>query len=606
MSRKIKNVIIIVLIILTIGCVGGTMYYAKTHVTTTTNSGEMMPPSGIGNDNNQPQSPNAGGNDSQGEPPEKPDGESNQTTQGQPPEKPDGDEASESGERPEMPNEGQNGMPSGNQNGNATKSISTGYYVAFAVEGLVLSSLVIYLILSNCNKKSFKETFENKDKIIIGVLSIIICSCLITLGSSVFTNKVVLNSESSEVEKKQDNGSNTSGATYSSNTSITENSSIKDEEYTSTNSEENAVSVSKASVTLDNVKVTKTGDSTSGDNSNFYGTNSAIIAKDGATLTIKNSEVTTDADGANGVFSYGGSATTNNSSSDGTAVNISNTKITTTGDNAGGIMTTGGGVTNASNLDITTSGTSSAAIRTDRGGGEVNVDGGSYKTTGKGSPAVYSTADISIKNATLTATSSEGIVIEGKNSVSIENVTLTDTNSTLNGQSTTYKNIFLYQSMSGDAADGTATFIAKNSKIITNKGDTLYVTNTTAEITLSNNTITNNDSDGYFLRIQKDSWGNSGSNGGDVTLNLINQAAKGDIYVDSISSLIINLTDNSSYTGAINTQNTAKSIALKLDKSSKITLTSDTYVSSLDDEDEDYSNIDFNGYKLYVNNKAIN
>ncbi len=615
MKQKTKNIIITILIILTIGSVAGTMYYAKTHVTTTTSSNEMISPSGMSNNGDAPEMPSGNGSN-QGEPPEKPDGEgsnapeksngeSTSENQSTPPEKPDGDE-SENSERPEMPNGGQNGMPSGNQNGNATKSISTGYYVAFAIEGLVLSTLVIYLIMSNCNKKTIKETFANKDKIIISILSVVILTSCVTLGSSILTNKVILNNETSEVENKEGNESSSSGATYSSSTSITEDSSIKNKEYTSSSSEENAVSISKAEVTLDNVTVTKTGDSTSGDNSNFYGTNSAIIAKDGATLTIKNSEITTDADGANGVFSYGGSATTNNSSSDGTTVNISDTKITTTGDNAGGIMTTGGGTTNAENLTITTSGTSSAAIRSDRGGGTVTVDGGTYKTTGKGSPTVYSTADITVKNAKLTATASEGIVIEGKNSVALENVTLTDTNSTLNGQSTTYKNIFLYQSMSGDAADGTATFTAKNSKITTNKGDTLYVTNTTAEITLENNTITNNDEDGYFLRIQKDSWGTSGSNGGDVTLNLINQTASGDIYVDEISSLVINLTEKSSYKGAINTDNTAKSITLKLDKSSTFTLTGDTYVTSLDDGDEDYSNIDFNGYKLYVNNKAIN
>ena len=154
--------------------------------------------------------------------------------------------------------------------------------------------------------------------------------------------------------------------------------------------------------------------------------------------------------------------------------------------------------------------------------GTVTVDGGTYKTTGKGSPSIYSTANVTVSNATLTSTSSEGVVIEGKNSVVLENVSLEDTNNTLNGQSTTYKNIFLYQSMSGDAADGSATFIAKNSNITTNKGDTLYVTNTTSSITLENNTIINNDKTGNLLRIQKDSWGNSGSNGGDVTLTLKN------------------------------------------------------------------------------------
>jgi len=268
-------------------------------------------------------------------------------------------------------------------------------------------------------------------------------------------------------------------------------------------------------------------------------------------------------------------------------------------------MTTGGGITKASNLEISTSGTSSAAIRSDRGGGTVTVNGGTYKTTGQGSPTIYSTADITVNNVTLTATASEGVVIEGANSVTLNNCTLTDTNNKLNGQSTTYKNIFLYQSMSGDASSGTAEFTAKGSTIVTNKGDTLYVTNTTAIINLENNNIKNNDSDGNFLRIQKDSWGTSGSNGGSVTLNTISQKMTGNIVVDSISSLVMNMS-SSSYEGTINGDNTAKSITLKLDKNSTITLTGNSYVTSLDNADYTNSNINFNGYKLYVNGDSIN
>ena len=349
----------------------------------------------------------------------------------------------------------------------------------------------------------------------------------------------------------------------------------------------------------------KTGDSTGGDNTSFYGINSAILAKSGANLNLKNIKVTTNATGANGVFSYGGSATTNNANSDGTVINISDSEITTSKDNSGGIMTTGGGTMNANNLTITTAGTSSAAIRSDRGGGIVNVDGGTYKTTGQGSPTIYSTANITVKNADLIATSSEGAIIEGKNSITLENVNLEDTNNKLNGQSTTYKNIFIYQSMSGDAAEGIATFTANDSKLTTNKGDSFYVTNTKAVINLKNNTIINNDSSGNFLRIQKDSWGNSGSNGGDVTLTIDNQKSIGNIVVDSISTLDMEMKNNSYFEGIINGDKTAKNISLKIDGSSKIKLTGDSYITSIEDVDITYSNIDFNGYKLYVNGIAI-
>lgn len=446
---------------------------------------------------------------------------------------------------------------------------------------------------------------NKKDKI---TYAAIIAALVVTLGVLWFLIIDTVNSNyttSGSSAPAMNGGGGSSSASYSAVKEITSDEDITSGEFSSSNADENAISVSgDITATLSGITVTKTGDSDGGDNTSFYGTNSAIIAKGGANLTIKNANITTNATGANGVFSYGGSATTNNSSSDGTTVNISDSTITTSKDNSGGIMTTGGGIMNAENLTITTAGTSSAAIRSDRGGGTVTVNKGTYKTTGKGSPAIYSTADITVKNATLIATASEGAIIEGKNSITLENVTLTDTNSSLNGQSTTYKNIFLYQSMSGDAAIGKAVFTAKNSTITTNKGDTLYVTNTTAEINLENNTIVNNDDTGNFLRIQKDSWGNSGSNGGTVTLNMTNQKATGNIVVDSISKLTMNLTNSSSFSGAINSDNTGE-VEITLDSSSSITLTGDTYVKSLTNADTTNSNIHTNGYKLYVNGTQV-
>lgn len=159
---------------------------------------------------------------------------------------------------------------------------------------------------------------------------------------------------------------------------------------------------------------------------------------------------------------------------------------------------------------------------------------------------------------------------------------------------------------SSTTSNENTTFTAKNSKITTNNGDTFYITNTTATINLTNNTIVNNDSTGNFLRAQKDSWGNTGSNGGNVTLIMTQQNAGGNIVIDSISTLDMTMNENSYYEGTINGSNEAKSITLKLDSTSKIKLTGDSYITSLEDDDTTYSNIDFNGYKLYVNGVAIN
>lgn len=448
-----------------------------------------------------------------------------------------------------------------------------------------------------------------KKNIIIQIVIIIILA--IILGVLVkFTIDAIKDNNMPKMtnENRQGGMSNTASTiTYSSVKEITEDTSLENEEYSSEKEDENAVLVSgDIEVEMANIEVNKTGDSDGGDNTSFYGTNSAILVKNGANVNLENITVTTDATGANGVFSYGGSATTNHSSSDGTTVTISDSTITTKKDNAGGIMTTGGGNMKASNLTIHTAGTSSAAIRTDRGGGTVIVEGGTYTTTGQGSPTIYSTADVTVNQAKLIAKASEGIVIEGKNKVTIDNCDLTDSNTKLNGQSTTYKNIFLYQSMSGDAANGNSEFTAKNSTITTNNGDSFYVTNTFAIINLTNNTIINNDTEGNFLRAQKDSWGNSGSNGGNVRLVMSKQKATGNIVIDSISTLDMTMEEDSYYEGTINEENSAKEITLKLDASSKIKLTGDSYVTAIEDADASYSNIDFNGYQLYVSGIAIN
>lgn len=434
-----------------------------------------------------------------------------------------------------------------------------------------------------------------KKKIIIytGIITILIVILAVLWILIIENNKVSNNKDTNTHESNS-----ASSISYSSSKEITKDEDITEGNYTSSSANENAILASgKIKSNLTNITVDKTGDSDGGDSTSFYGTNSAILAKDGAEVNIKNATINTNATGANGVFSYGGSAKTNNSNSDGTTINISNSTITTLKGNSGGIMTTGGGITNAKNLTVTTNGQSSAAIRSDRGGGTVNVDGGTYTSNGIGSPAIYSTADINVKNAKLISTTSEGVIIEGKNSITLENVELTDTN-IKNVKSKTYKNIFIYQSMSGDAAEGVATFTAKDSTITTNNGDSIYVSNTSAVINLENNKFINNDSNGYFFRAQKDSWGKEGSNGGIATLNLTNQEVNGNIGVDEISSLTMNM-KSSSYKGMIDAKN--GEVKITLDKSSEITLTGDSYITSLENADSSNSNINLNGYKLYVN-----
>ena len=582
MNRNLKNIIMIAIIVL---------MSLAIYLTIKSSSNNSSMNVGIPPERTNVDSTNIG-DTSNSIPPSMPDESGNESSSSMP----------ENGMPPERLDGGDSSFPPDMPGGSSTSTIT---YVLLGFESLVISSTCIYLVMSSFNKKTFKETFEDKDKLIIGGLLTIIVTGGLTYLCTTFIDKSTSSLNGIQGENHKDIDGNSTNITYSASKEITSDEIITEGTFTSTNASENAINISgDIDVKLSDIVISKSGDSNSGDSTSFYGNNSGILAKDGATVTISNATINTMANGANGVFSYGGSASTNNENTDGTTINISNSKIVTTGNNAGGIMTTGGGIMNATNLEIETSGTSSAAIRSDRGGGLVNVTKGTYKTTGQGSPAIYSTADITVNYASLISTASEGVVIEGANSVTLNNCELTDTNNKLNGQSTTYKNIFLYQSMSGDAKEGGSSFTAKDSLITTNKGDSFYVTNTMATINLTNNTIINNDSNGYFLRSQADSWGNSGSNGGNVTLNMTNQKANGNIYIDDISMLTMNMT-SSNYEGAINKENIAKSVTIKLDSSSNIKLTADSYITSLEDEDKTYSNIDLNGYKLYINGNEL-
>ena len=381
-------------------------------------------------------------------------------------------------------------------------------------------------------------------------------------------------------------------------TTITEGGTYSSTSYSSTGDDENALRVDGATVTLDSVTVDKSaGSSSNTEDGDFYGQNAALLATNGANVTIKNATLNSSAQNGNSIFSYGTCTT----------VNVSDSTITTTADNSGGIQTTGGGTTNATNLTVNTSGNSAAAIRSDRGGGTVVVDKGTYTSNGYNSPAVYSTADVTVSNATLTANNSESLVIEGKNSIKLNNCDVSGNMSSTEGSSSdeNVHNVMIYQSMSGDAEVGTSEFDMTDGSLTGNNGDMFYITNTHSIINLSNVDITNKDADAYLMRVTGNSaargWGKAGANGAQVEFTASNQTLNGDIAVDTVSTLNMTLTDSSDFTGTINIIDNAQNgtavdnnAVVTIDSDSTWTLTGDCTVTSL----ENNGTINFNGHTI--------
>ena len=323
-----------------------------------------------------------------------------------------------------------------------------------------------------------------------------------------------------------------------------EDTTISNETIESTGTDENAALISSgANVTLDNDTITRTSaDSQGGDNSSFYGVGAAVLATDG-TAYVKDGSVTTDAAGGAGLFAYG----------DGT-VYASGTTVKTTQDTSGGVHVAGGGTLYGWDLDVETNGESSAAIRSDRGGGTMVIDGGNYVSNGVGSPAIYSTADIAVSNATLTANGSEAICIEGLNSIHLYDCDLTGNMSDLDQNDNTWT-VILYQSMSGDSEVGNSTFQMDGGSLTSENGGVFYTTNTENTITLNNVDINYNDDNEFFLQCTGNTnqrgWGQAGANGADCHFTGISQDMQGDVIWDSISDLDFYLTEGSSLTGAV-------------------------------------------------------
>lgn len=374
--------------------------------------------------------------------------------------------------------------------------------------------------------------------------------------------------------------------TFKGTTIVTENKSIAHESMTNTTADQNAfIGKNKAVVNIENSVFDKTGNTTSDDNSNFRGQNAVVLGIDGSQINIKGSNITSNSKGSNAVFATG----------ENSVINVENTNIHTKSDSSRGLDATYKGTVNGKNLTITTEGAHSATLATDRGEGTITAEAAKLTTSGEGSPVIYSTGNIMVNNVNGIANNSEIGVVEGKNSITL-------TNSNVTG----YKDngFMLYQSLSGDAENGIARLKAENNTLTTHAtGAFLYVNNTTAEVDLSNNAISMPNTSTLVKAAADSRWGKTGENGGHLTLCTSNQELSGNIMADSISTIALDMTNGSSLVGAVNTDNTAKEVTVKLSKDSNWILTGDSYVKSLSNEDTTGSNIQLNGYKLVVADK---
>ena len=362
--------------------------------------------------------------------------------------------------------------------------------------------------------------------------------------------------------------------------------------YTATGKDESGIYVSKgATLTLTDSTITTSGDSSSNDSSSFYGLNAAVLATGASTINLSNSTITTSGSGANGAFA----------TESGSLVTLSKVTIKATGNGGHGVMATQGGKLILKDVDIDTTGASSAPLATDRGSGTITVTGGTVTTSGQNSPSIYSTGVINVTAGKMTSTGAENAVIEGGNSIILTDTSLTSSKDDKWG-------VMIYQSMSGDAegTKGIFTMTGGSLAYTSAKGPSFYVTNSTGVITLKGVDVTA--TSGVLIKASAGNWGNQGTNGGTVIFTGNAQTLVGDMVADNISSITVTLQNTSSLKGSINADNKAKVANLTLDASSVWDVTADSHLTCLSDTSgisgSTISNINGNGHTVYYNKSA--
>ena len=601
MKKKLSVIISVICIIVSLGSISGTLYYAKNH-----NTSSMMqqaggtPPSmpnkgenSQNNESNQQDSSqnNQSSNDQSNSQNQDSNDQTNENSNGQAPNNQQG-ASGQSNSQPTMPGQNQqNNNQPGQMNQEMTsssQSLTALQIVIITISVLVFMLAITYLIMSKFGSRTLAETFYGAKPTaiyaVINVIGTILLVCALVLSS----NALLFNNSSAT--------NNTFQITTEGVVDVSDSQELSNKTLSATSSDESAIVVNDGgSLNATGLTISKSGDSSNTENSEFYGLNAAVLVQKGSEATIKDTTIKTSATGANAIFSTGENAT----------LNISNTKITTTGDSSRGLDATYGGTINANKVTITTSGQHCAAVATDRGEGTVTVKNSILNTNGKGSPCVYSTGTISISDSKGTATNSSCAVIEGKNSITLNNTKLTSYGVGRVDDGIDNCGVMIYQSMSGDASEGTGTFSATDSTLTISKKSKVYktspmffITNTDAVINLENTKLNYGSNQLVTVSGNDGEWGSQGSNGGNLTLNTTNQTLNGNISIDNISTASFVL-KSSTLTSTINSENNAKEVNLSLDSSSKWIVTGDSYVTTLTLENNDLSLIEDHGYTIY-------
>jgi len=308
---------------------------------------------------------------------------------------------------------------------------------------------------------------------------------------------------------------------------------------------------------LTKLRMNKTSGSVVNDDRKETGRNSALLADGGSNVIVEYCDVTSHSSQADGITANG----------EGTKVTLQEGTVTTNKSASAGIDAMHGAKVTVHKTEVNTSGNQSPAFYTLDGGDIVATEAFGL-TAGQASPSFHSSGMILGTKCRMTSAKwTIGNVEDGQ---------LVLNKSELNAGGIC--GFLLYSTGSNDVQ---SQLDLTGNTISVAEGPLFFVTNNNnAQITVKGNKISCKSDD--LMHVKADDWGVKGSNGGHATLLVNKQSLSGNIFVDSISSLQVNLNKGAKLNGQINDkENRCAQVHVKVGAGSSWTSKGESYLTSI-------------------------
>ncbi len=339
-----------------------------------------------------------------------------------------------------------------------------------------------------------------------------------------------------------------------------------------------------ASLTIDQVTISKTGSSSVVENAAKYGLNAAILAAPGANVNLLGTAVNADGTGAGAVAANGQNA----------SVSLNDARVQTRGEESPVCLAAYQGSMRVFGGLIYSYSTHSPAFLV-RSASTIEADSATVQTDGPSS-AILRASGTFVGNA-LDALSTQGAFGQIEPGAQV-----TLTNSHLSGggvqADTGLEGMFIFDNQVGTAKTDPAVLNLDNSSVYLNADEPnfeipiFHVSGASAIIRLTSNTFSGMPTIGQVEN-------------GSLSIECTTQDLYGRIVGDATSTITLNLMGGSEMAGSLNSDQACPNVTLNMEAGTTLTLTADTYLTALNNQDATNSNIDPNGYHLYVNGEQV-